>query len=64
MSSTSVHPHPCQEPQIPPQEIARVERTQEAVAAGNFQEPAGEIADALIDSALSDAALGRQARAG
>ena len=47
-----------------PQEIARVERTQEAVAAGNFQEPAGEIADALIDSALSDAALGRQARAG
>ena len=36
-----------------PAEVARVEETRQAVQAGNFNVPAEQLADSLIDSALS-----------
>lgn len=47
-----------------PQEIARVERTQEAVASGAFSVPAGEVADSLIDDALFGTSFEREAGSG
>ncbi len=44
-----------------PSEISRVERTQEAVAANNFSVPAGEVADSLIDSALTETLFDQRA---
>ncbi len=40
-----------------PQEITRVEETRQAVLAGNFNVPAAELADSIIDGALSETAL-------
>ncbi len=40
-----------------PEEIARVEQTQQAVEAGNFNVPASEVADSLIGDALAGTAV-------
>lgn len=47
-----------------PQEITRVERAQEAVAAGGLNDSSSEIADALIDDALFGTSFERQADSG
>ena len=46
-----------------PQEISRVERAQEAVAAGSLNVSSEELADSLIDSALTETSFDRQAAA-
>jgi len=38
-----------------PEEISRVDRAQQAVAANNFSVPAEETADRILDAAVSDA---------
>ena len=40
-----------------PEEVARVEQTQEAVRTGNFNVPANEVADSLIGDAVAGAAV-------
>ena len=40
-----------------PQEITRVEETRQAVLAGNFNVPVLELADSIIDGALSETLL-------